>query len=297
MVDMRADILRKRDTIRTASTHFIRRLWIVAAAAAVLFAADQRNAAIEMQLQTAIHREIVLGDLKGALEQYRQISSQQAAPREIAARAVFGMGQCQERLGRRADASASYNRVVREFADLSPAASARERLSNLEGSLHGPRNLDFSQPVPGKEPAGWFVPVFPMDPNSYVQLRRDGCRGGSGCAVVMVPPNAPSPLGHLMQNFSAAPYRGQTVRLRAWLRLEASAPEDRAQMMLSVDRANRQQGFFDNMEDRPVRSAEWTRCDLTAHIDPDATTITIAVLSAGRGRVWVDSVSFEVVDR
>ena len=292
-----AKILRKHDTVRIASTHRLRRLWLFAAVTAALSAADPRNAAIEMQLQTAIHREIVLGDLKGALEQYAQISTRQTVPREIAARAVLGMAECQERLGRRAEASDTYNRVAREFADLPAAAKARERLSGLDGQMHGPSNLDFSQWLPGKEPAGWFVPVFPKDPNSYVQPAREGCRGRSNCAVVMVPPIAPSPLGHLMQNFSAAPYRGKTVRFVAWLRLEAATPVDRAQMMLSVDRANRQQGFFDNMEDRPIRSSEWTRGELVARIDEDATTITIAVLSSGRARVWVDSVSFAVIGR
>ena len=46
--------------------------------------------------------------------------------------------------------------------------------------------------------------------------------------------------------------------LTAWLRLEAMGPDDRAQMWLGVDRANDKKGFFDDMSDRAVRSAEWT---------------------------------------
>jgi len=38
-------------------------------------------------------------------------------------------------------------------------------------------------------------------------------------------------------------------------------------------------------------------CDIVGRIDEDATFIELGVLSAGRGRVWVDDVSFEVIGR
>jgi hypothetical protein len=66
-------------------------------------------------------------------------------------------------------------------------------------------------------------------------------------------------------------------------------------MWLSVDRPADKKGFFDDMSDRAVRSPEWTFREIRARIDPDATFIKFGVMSIGRGRVWVDSVSFEVV--
>jgi hypothetical protein len=300
------EMLRKRDSFRAGSTNWLFTLWLVAAAPAMLFAADPREARIEMQLQAAIHREVVLGDLRGALDQYRALLAEGGASKETGARALFHIGQCQERLGRRAEARVSYSRVVNEFAGEPPAAAARERLAQWESSLPGPRNIDFSQGTPGQVPPGWFVPALPKDANSYAELRREGCRSRTGCAVVNVPPNAPSPVAHLMQSFSAAAYRGKTVRLRAWLRLEASDPADRAQMMLNVERPKGQPGFVDMMDDRPVRSTAWTRCELVARIDDDATFINfaviavgrgLAVISVGRGRVWVDDVSFEIIGR
>jgi hypothetical protein len=110
-----------------------------------------------------------------------------------------------------------------------------------------------------------------------------------------------------MQSFSAAAYRGKTVRLRAWLRLETffvtsigirlPDPDDRAQMWLNVEGANRRNGFADNMDDRPVRSPEWSLCEITADIGEDARFINFGVVSIGSGRVWVDDVSFEVVPK
>ena len=139
------------------------------------------------------------------------------------------------------------------------------------------------------------------------ELRRDGCRSHAGCAVVVVPGNVPRPVGNLMQSFSAAAYAGKYVRLRAWVRLESfflipvgmrvPNPEDRAQMWLNVERANRRNGFSDNMDDRPVRSSDWTRCEITAEIGDDARFINFGVLSIGGGRVWIDDVSFDVISK
>jgi hypothetical protein len=112
---------------------------------------------------------------------------------------------------------------------------------------------------------------------------------------VRVPPNAPSPVANLMQSFSAVGYRGKTIRLRAWVRLESADAQDRAQMFLTVIRTNRQTTFFDNTSDGPVRSAEWTRCEIVCPVDADATFINFGFMSIGKGTVWVDDVSFETL--
>jgi serine/threonine-protein kinase len=140
------------------------------------------------------------------------------------------------------------------------------------------------------------------------ELRRDHCRSRAGCAVVLAPANVPRPIGNLMQSFSAAAYAGKVVRLRAWLRLESffaspalglrlPAPEDRAQLWLTVERANRKKGFSENMDDRPVRSSGWTQCEIVGQIDEDARFINFGILSIGGGRVWVDDVSLDVISQ
>jgi len=269
-------------------------LLIVAGVLAAVCAAG--GADVEMQLEAAIHREIVLGDLRGALDQYRAILALRDRSNPEAGRALLGMGRCFEKLGRRNEARAAYERIVNEFAgqpDL--VGQARTQLAGWENPLPGPRNLQFEQGVAGKVPPGWFVPALPKDADLLAQFRRAGCRTGAGCAVLLVPANTPTPYSNLMQSFSAATYAGKTVRLRAWIRVEASDPDDRAQMWLSVDRRNRQRGFFDNMADRPVRSAEWTQCEIVGPVDRDATFIDFGITSIGRGRVWVDNVSFEAI--
>jgi hypothetical protein len=270
---------------------------LVAIAAQAQHAGDE-----EMQLESALHQEIVLGDLKGAIERYRAILEQRGTAKPVAARALLHIGQCQEKSGEWKEAYTTYRRVAADYGDQAEiAAQARVRLV----AWSAPRNLKFEEGAPGKAPPGWFVPSLPKDADYLVELRRAGCRSGVGCAVVLVPANVPRPVGNMMQSFSAAAYRGRTVRLRAWLRLEGlfvaassirfPGPDDRAQMWLNVERANHQKGFSDNMDDRPVRSSDWTRCEIVAQIDDDAQFINFGVMSIGGGRVWVDDVSFEVV--
>ena len=239
----------------------------------------------ELELERATHREIVVGDPLGAIEEYRVILAHREASNEVVARALLRLGRCQEQLGRRSEARDSYSRLIRDYGDQTPIVSqARAQIAGWEDLLPGPRNLEFREGITGRVPPGWIVPALPKDADSLAELRRMGCRTAAGCAIVRVPPNAPSPVTNLMQSFGAAAYRGKTVRLRAWLKLEPADSQDRAQMFLSVDRANRQTGFFDNMSDRPVRSAEWARYEIAGPVDRDATFINFGVMSSARAR-------------
>ena len=248
----------------------------------------------EGRMEAAIHQEIVVGDLKGAAEQYQSVIKSTAS-KAVVARALYRYARCLEKLEQRPEAYDIYIRVEKEYSDQAEAAMARSRLQNWEYSVSSPVNLQFEQGTVGKLPDGWFVPALPQDVDRWAQLRRSGCMNRDSCAVVLVPDNAPVRTGNLMQSFNAAAYRGKTVRLTAWLRLEASAAEDRAQMWLGVDRMNDRKGFFDDMSDRPVRSPDWTMAEIRARIEPDAASIKFGVMSIGKGHVWVDHVSFEVV--
>ena len=60
----------------------------------VLWAAPPQDAEPERRLEQAIHREMVVGDLPGAIEQYRAILARTGQSRAVAARALFQMAQC-----------------------------------------------------------------------------------------------------------------------------------------------------------------------------------------------------------
>jgi erythromycin esterase len=163
-------------------------------------------------------------------------------------------------------------------------------------SQSGPVNLDFESGETGRAPSGWIVPPTLQQAGYSAELRREGCRSGTGCAVVLVPASPSSQaFGNLMQQVDGTPYRGQTVRLSAWVRLEAVESTDRTQLWFRVDRQNGQVGFFDNMGSRPITSAEWRRYSIQGEIDADARLINFGLISIGKGRAWLDAVSLEVI--
>jgi Tol biopolymer transport system component len=105
----------------------------VAACGLMLLAAAQKNDQPELLLQNAIQTEMVDGNLKAAIEQYNKILAQKATPRPVAARALFQLGQCQEKLGQ-AEARKAYERLVKDYGDQAEiVAQARVRLAVLGG--------------------------------------------------------------------------------------------------------------------------------------------------------------------
>ena len=294
-------ILRKSDTPVAASGKYFRILVLSMVALAIAWSRT-RGADLERQLEEAVHREVVLGDLTGAMKEYRNILAQTDLPRPLAARALLQTGECMEKLGRGPEAYNSYRRIETEFADQAAMVEfARTRLA----TWIGPRNLRFEDGVPGKvPPAPWAVQAPANDAGYVAEVRRDACRSAS-CVMVTAPTNVPGQSGILKQGFAAAPYRGKTVRLWGWLRLQRFFPtttgfrtngdDDRGQLWLRVERTNGQIGFSDSMDDRPIRSGDWTLAEITGQIDEDARTIYLGVASFGGARAWVDDLSFEVV--
>src|SRR5258706_9736064 len=88
---------------------------------AALLLSGQKGGRTDLQLQAAINKETVEGDLKGAIEQYKKIA--QGSDRAVAAKALVRMGECYEKLGD-AEARKAYERVVRDFGDQKEAAEA-----------------------------------------------------------------------------------------------------------------------------------------------------------------------------
>ena len=62
-----------------------------------------------------------------------------------------------------------------------------------------------------------------------------------------------------------------------------------------MDRQTGQMGFFDNMNDRPIRSKDWQRFEIVGDIARDAERINFGLMLMGRGKAWLDSVAIDVV--
>ena len=89
----------------------------------------------EVAFRAAMETEVVKGDLKGAIEQYKKVA--QSRDRAVAAKALVRLADCHMKLG---DAEARHilQRVVREYGDQSESsAEARKRLAAIDGPRTG----------------------------------------------------------------------------------------------------------------------------------------------------------------
>jgi Tol biopolymer transport system component len=87
----------------------------------------QNNPTPEALFKAAQHREEVQGDLRGAIELYRNVVT--AAPRSLAVAALMRIAECYAKLGD-PEARSIYTRILRDYADQKAAAAvARRQLS------------------------------------------------------------------------------------------------------------------------------------------------------------------------
>jgi Tol biopolymer transport system component len=87
-----------------------------------------------VELQAAMTKEQVDGDLKTAVAAYQKIAADKSAPRDVRAKALLHLAGCYEKLGQQAENV--YQQIVRDFADQPAAAQARTRLAALKQDDH-----------------------------------------------------------------------------------------------------------------------------------------------------------------
>lgn len=140
----------------------------------------------------------------------------------------------------------------------------------------------------GLKPVAWqHVGVrLPGPPSIYLSKRTDREVRFSAGGV----------FGTVTQTTDATPFRGKAVRLKASIRAEVEGEGNQGQMWFSVVRASGEQGFFDNMQDRPITSNRWGEYEIVGKIAEDADRLAFGCFLLGRGGVWFDDVRLAVDD-
>jgi C-terminal processing protease CtpA/Prc len=178
---------------------------------------------------------------------------------------------------------------------VTPGQDAFAQSSPVRSETVRPRpvNLDFEQGTVGQVPEGWDSPTGINYAAELTEVQpKSGKRAALLSSVAGATAGGPD-FGNLMQAVDAAPFRGRRVRFRAAVRMEAAEAGARAQLWLRVDRNANKIGFFDNMGDRPVTSGEWRYYEVVGDVEEDAAVINIGMILLGKGRAWLDDVSFE----
>jgi hypothetical protein len=96
--------------------------------------------------------------------------------------------------------------------------------------------------------------------------------------------------GNVMQMMKAEPFRGKEFIYKAAVKAESG----NGHLWFRVDRPKRQMGFFDNMDDRPIRADEWKTYEIKGQIEPDALGIAFGCFLKSQGKIFIDDFQFLV---
>ncbi len=110
----------------------------------------------EVLFQHAVQLETIQGDLRAAIDRYKQVVSSNGGNRAVAARALLRLGGCYEKLGR-AEAQKTYQQLINDYPEqAAEVASARQKLAGLaESSKERSSKPVFRKiTIPGQLPAG-----------------------------------------------------------------------------------------------------------------------------------------------
>lgn len=143
---------------------------------------------------------------------------------------------------------------------------------------------------------GWFLAG--SKPGSYkIGLDKSVYKTGTGSAFLESTDKKIAGFGTLMQTCLAEDYLGKRIKMTAYIKSDNVS--DWAGMWLRVDSKERGKSLsFDNMQDRPIKgSKDWTKCEIVLDVPEESATLNFGVLLSGTGKIWLDDISFEIVDK
>lgn len=139
---------------------------------------------------------------------------------------------------------------------------------------------DFDEAALGSAPEGLRVTT----PGYQAEVVEEAAGG----RVLQLKRTGEGDVGVLLGSQKPDSLRGRNITMRAKVRTSEGT---RAGLWLRVDRESQQQGFFDNMQDRPIKSSSWAEYEITGDVAPDASGIVFGFLVFGPGPVWIDSLT------
>lgn len=162
-----------------------------------------------------------------------------------------------------------------------PLAPGMEIYFTREEKIFDPTRI-FPEDIKDKKVIAWqhFGVKLTDNPNIYHSIRtnrKNKIALGSG-------------FGNLMIRRNAERYQGKEFLYRAAVKAE----QGKAYLWFRVDRPNRETGFFDNMNHRPIQTNQWNVYEIKGTIDKDAETIAYGCFLEGVGKVFTDDFRLSV---
>lgn len=141
---------------------------------------------------------------------------------------------------------------------------------------------------------GWFKAGSKA--KSYeIGLNSSESKTGKKCAFIKSIDEEINGFGALMQKCDAKLYLGKRIKMTGFVKAEDV--QNWSGMWLRVDsKFGGKSLSFDNMKDRPIKgSSDWVKCEITLNVPNESSTLNYGVLLNGKGIVYFDRVSFEVL--
>lgn len=144
-------------------------------------------------------------------------------------------------------------------------------------------------------PTGWFAAG--SKPKSYeMGIDKGVGHDGKNAATIKSIDKKIDGFGTLMQQSKPDKYLGKRIKMTGFVKSENVV--NWAGLWFRVDKANSQQSLsFDNMGDRPIKgTTEWTKYEIVLDVPSNASLIAYGALLNGKGQIWFDSITIEIVD-
>jgi hypothetical protein len=144
-------------------------------------------------------------------------------------------------------------------------------------------------------PSGWKRTLHNGENLYRIYVDSEIKHGGQASASIKFNCGADQyPWASLAQPIPADEYRGTRVRLSGWLK---TVDAGEAALLMSIDSEQRMLAY-DNMADRRVSgTTDWKMYSVILDVPSDARNISLGVLLVGKGQIWADDLTFEVVGR
>lgn len=142
---------------------------------------------------------------------------------------------------------------------------------------------------------GWFLAGSAS--KSYdIGIVKDMQRNGNVAYLKSVKSVKPKRFGTIMQSFDAEIYRGKRIKLTGFIKTKDL--ESWSGMWLRVDGKDGKMTAFDNMKDRKIKgTTPWTKYVIILDVEENSSSINYGVLLSEEGELWLDDLTFEVVDK
>ena len=160
---------------------------------------------------------------------------------------------------------------------------------------HASDSLKPVEPIVSGLPSGWKRTLNAKADRYLIHVDSEIKHGGEASASIKFNCGDDQyPWASLGQPFAADEYRGKRVRLSGWLK---TVDAGEAGLWMRIDGEQRVLAF-DNMGDRAVSgTTDWKMYSVVLDVPSDAKNISLGVLLNGKGQIWADDLTFEVVDR